>query len=196
MSFLVELKRRNVLRVAAAYLIAAWLLIQVAETLFPLYGLSDSAIRLVVTLLVIGFAIALVVSWAFELTPEGLMRDKDVDRSQSIAPQTGKKLDRIIMVVLVLALGYFALDKFVLDPERDAEKIQVATEEAVEQAIETFNNIMRIIKDAEQVETSQQIRGNDLQPGEATEDIKAGRYMQYIVGVAIAIIVSSTAPHW
>jgi TolB-like protein len=135
MSFLAELKRRNVLRVAAAYLIAAWLLIQVAGTLFPLYGLSDSAIRLVVTLLVIGFVIALVVSWDFELTPEGLMRDKDVDRSQSNAPQTGKKLDRIIMVVLVLALGYFALDKFILDPERDAEEIQIATEEAVEQAI-------------------------------------------------------------
>jgi TolB-like protein/tetratricopeptide (TPR) repeat protein len=135
MSFLTELKRRNVLRVAAAYLVAAWLLIQIAETLFPLYGLSDSAIRLVVTLLVIGFVIALVVSWAFELTPEGLMRDKDVDRSESITPQTGKKLDRVIMVVLVLALGYFAFDKFVLDPQRDAEEMQLATEEAVDQAI-------------------------------------------------------------
>ena len=135
MSFLAELKRRNVLRVAAAYLVAAWLLIQVAETLFPLYGLSDAAIRLVVTLLAIGFVVALVVSWAFELTPEGLKKEKDVDRSQSIAPQTGKKLDRMIMVVLVLALGYFALDKFVLDPQRDADEIQIATQEAVEQAM-------------------------------------------------------------
>jgi TolB-like protein len=135
MSFFAELKRRNVLRVAAAYVVAAWLIIQVVETLFPVYGLSDGAIRLVVTLLAIGFLIALVLAWAFELTPEGLKKEKDVDRSQSITPQTGKKLDRVIMVALALALGYFALDKFVLDPQRDAERIETATEEAVEKAI-------------------------------------------------------------
>jgi TolB-like protein len=125
----------RVLRVAAAYVVAAWLIIQVVETLFPVYGLSDGAIRLVVTLLAIGFLIALVLAWAFELTPEGLKKEKDVDRSQSITPQTGKKLDRVIMVALALALGYFALDKFVLDPQRDAERIETATEEAVEKAI-------------------------------------------------------------
>ena len=135
MSFLAELKRRNVLRVAAAYVVAAWLIIQVVETLFPVYGLSDGAIRLVVTLLAIGFVIALVLAWAFELTPEGLKKEKDVDRSRSITPQTGKTLDRLIMVVLALALGYFALDKFVLDPQRDAERMETATEEAVEKAI-------------------------------------------------------------
>ena len=109
MSLFGELKRRNVFRVGAAYIVAVWLIIQVVETLFPIYGLSDAAIRLVVTLLAIGLLPMVVLAWAFELTPEGLKKDKDVDRSQSITLQTGKKLDRMIMVVLVLALSYFRL---------------------------------------------------------------------------------------
>ena len=114
MSFFAELKRRNVLRVAVAYVVAAWLVIQVVETIFPAFGFSDSAIRIVVIVFAIGLLPALILAWAFELTPEGLKKDKDVDRSQSLTPQTGKKLDRMIMVVLALALGYFAFDKFVL----------------------------------------------------------------------------------
>ncbi|MEJ2401524.1 MAG: tetratricopeptide repeat protein [Xanthomonadales bacterium] len=134
-SFFTELKRRNVFRVAAAYIVGAWLVIQVAETVFPVYGLSDGVIRLVITLLAIGFVPAIVFSWVFELTPEGLKKEKDVDRSQSITPQTGKKLDRAIIVVLAIAVGYFAIDKFVLDPmERAATAEQVA--EQVEQARE------------------------------------------------------------
>jgi len=121
-----ELKRRNVFRVGAAYIVAVWLIIQVVETLFPIYGLSDAAIRLVVTLLAIGLLPVVVLAWAFELTPEGLKKDKDVDRSQSITLQTGKKLDRMIMVVLVLALSYFAFDKFVLDPVEDEHIAQSA----------------------------------------------------------------------
>ena len=121
MSLLNELKRRNVLRVGAAYVVAAWLIIQVVETIFPVYGLSDGAIRLVVTLLAIGLLPVVILAWAFELTPEGLKKDSEVDRSQSITTHTGKKLDRMIMVVLALALGYFAFDKFVLDPQREAQ---------------------------------------------------------------------------
>ena len=135
MSFFAELKRRNVLRVAAAYVVAAWLVIQVVETIFPAFGFSDSAIRIVVIVFAIGLLPALVLAWAFELTPEGLKKDKDVDRSQSLTPQTGKKLDRMIMVVLALALGYFAFDKFVLDPARDATEIEVAVQAAQEQRV-------------------------------------------------------------
>jgi len=62
------------------------------------------------------------------LTPEGLKKDSDVDREQSIAPATGKKLDRIILVVLALALGYFAFDKFVLEPTRDAKLVEEAVQ--------------------------------------------------------------------
>jgi len=124
LSFVNELKRRNVLRVGAAYVVAAWLVIQVVETLFPVYGLSDASVRIVITILAIGLVPTLIFAWAFELTPEGLKKESKVDRSQSITPDTGKKLDRMIMVVLALALGYFAFDNFVLDPQREADLIE------------------------------------------------------------------------
>ena len=124
MSFIGELRRRNVLRVGAAYVAVAWLLIQVTQTLFPVFGLGATAIRSVVVVLIVGLLPVLIFAWAFEITPEGLKRESEVDRSQSITPQTGKKLDRVIMGVLALALGYFAVDKFVLAPQRE----QAATE--------------------------------------------------------------------
>jgi TolB-like protein len=130
-----ELKRRNVIRVAAAYVVTAWLIIQVVETIFPAFGFGDAAIRLVVMVLAIGFVPVVVLAWAFELTPEGLKKDSDVDRTQSVAPQTGRKLDRAIMVVLALALGYFAVDKFVLDPARDQAELESATQQARAEAL-------------------------------------------------------------
>ena len=135
MSFIAELKRRNVLRVGTAYIVAAWLVIQVVETLFPIYGLGDGAIRVVITLLAIGLVPTVIFAWAFELTPEGLKRDSEVDHSQSIAPGAGRKLDRMIMVVLALALGFFAFDKFVLEPQREAalQEQKVAAVEAARQ---------------------------------------------------------------
>lgn len=106
------------IRVAIAYLAGAWLLIQVVETLFPIYGLSATAIRVIVTLLAIGFPLALIVAWLYEITPEGIKLDKDVPGPVKIAPHSGSKLDRVIILLLVLALGYFAFDKFVLAPDR------------------------------------------------------------------------------
>jgi TolB-like protein len=132
-SFINELKRRNVLRVAAAYVVTAWLVIQVVETIFPAFGYGDVAVRIVTIVFGIGLVPSLIFAWAFELTPEGLKKEKDVDRSQSIAPHTGRKLDRMIMVVLALALGYFAFDKFVLNPQREAvmrEQVAGQVEEA------------------------------------------------------------------
>jgi len=137
LSLFTELNRRNVFRVGAAYAVAAWLLIQVAETIFPLFGFDDSPARIVVIVLAIGFLPTLVFAWAFEMTPEGLKKEKDVDRSQSITRYTSEKLDRTILVVLVLALGYFAFDKFVLNEQRQAalerqadERLASATEQA------------------------------------------------------------------
>ncbi|MEK6249114.1 MAG: hypothetical protein N2C12_13100, partial [Planctomycetales bacterium] len=130
MSLFNELKRRNVLRVGAAYVVGSWLLIQVAETIFPLFGYGDTPTRMVVIVLAIAFIPSLIFSWAFEITPEGLKRDADVDRDLSVIQTTGKKLDRIILVVLALALAYFAFDKFVLDPARDAVELATATQEA------------------------------------------------------------------
>ena len=104
-----ELKRRNVVRVAIAYAIVAWILIEVSATTFPMLRLPEWTATFVAVLLMIGFPVALIFAWAYELTPEGLKKEKDVDRSESITHVTGRKLDFMIITVLVLALGYFAL---------------------------------------------------------------------------------------
>ena len=117
MSFFTELKRRNVFRVGAAYLVAAWLVIQLVETIFPAFGFGDSAVRLAVIVLAIGFVPVLILAWAFEITPEGVKRDEEVDRSRSISADTGRKLNRAVVVLLVVAVSYFAVDKFVLAPQ-------------------------------------------------------------------------------
>ena len=119
MTFLAELKRRNVLRMAGLYLVAAWLITQVASTVLPAFDAPGWALRAVISTLVAGFLPMMILSWVFELTPEGLKRETEVDRSQSITPLTGKKLDQIIIVVLALALAYFAFDKFALAPQRE-----------------------------------------------------------------------------
>ena len=108
MGLLSELKRRNVIKVAIAYAIAAWLLIEVAATTFPLLKLPDWTATFVTVLLMIGFPVALIFAWAFELTPEGLKREQDVDRSQSITRSTGRKLDYGIIGAMAVALIYFA----------------------------------------------------------------------------------------
>jgi TolB-like protein len=136
MSLFRELKRRNVFRVGIAYLAASWLLIEVAETIFPLYGFGNTPARMVVTLLAIGFPLFLVFSWVFEITPEGLKLEKDVRRDESITPLTGKKLDRIIIVLLALALGYLAFDRFLLGPVRDAELVEKTTQQARSNVLE------------------------------------------------------------
>ena len=132
MSLFRELKRRNVFRVGAAYVVVAWLIIQVVETIFPAFGFDDSAIRIATIVLAIGLIPTMIIAWAFELTPEGLKKESEVDRSQSITSHTGKKLDRMIIVVLALALGYFAFDKFVLDPQRDASQEEALAEQVEE----------------------------------------------------------------
>jgi TolB-like protein len=115
LSLFAELKRRNVIRVVLAYLAGAWLLIQIADTVFPAYGLPESALPVLITVLIIGLIPAIVISWAFELTSTGLRRDTDIASSESIAPITAKKLDRIIMIVLAIALGYFVFDEIVIE---------------------------------------------------------------------------------
>jgi TolB-like protein/Tfp pilus assembly protein PilF len=131
MSFIDELKRRNVIKVAFAYAIVAWLIAQITELAFDSFGTPDWAIKTVLFLLMIGFPLALFFAWAFELTPDGLKREKDINPSESIAPQTGRKLDYSIVAVLVLALAYFAADKFLLDPTRDVEELQTTANKSI-----------------------------------------------------------------
>ncbi len=106
-----ELKRRNVIRVALAYIVTAWLLLQLTAVVLNNIEAPNWLFQSIMLLLAIGFPIALLFAWAYEMTPVGLRKEKDVDRSQSITPTTGRKLDFIIIGMLVLALGYFLWER-------------------------------------------------------------------------------------
>ncbi len=129
MSFFDELKRRNVFRVAIAYAIVGWLLVEVASVVLPTLLLPDWTLRILVLFVILGFPLALIFAWAYELTPEGLKKEKDVNRSESITHITGRKLDFTIIVVMALAIGYFAYDEFVIEP---AQEEALATDSAQE----------------------------------------------------------------
>src|SRR5438874_10463451 len=98
-----KLKRRSVNSVDVAYVVVAWLLIQVATQVFPFFGIPNWIVRLVVLLAIIGFPIAVVCAWAFEVTPEGIKLERDVDRR--ITRTTGRKLTALVVIVAVLAAG-------------------------------------------------------------------------------------------
>jgi TolB-like protein/Tfp pilus assembly protein PilF len=115
-SFIGELRRRNVIRVAGLYLVGAWLLVQVASTVLPAFDAPGWILRTLITVLAIGFLPALAFAWAFELTPDGLKRDADVPANNALAPATARRMDRLIIAVLALALGVFAYDRFVSRP--------------------------------------------------------------------------------
>ena len=117
MSLFAELSRRNVIRVGIAYAIIGWVLAQIAEFAFENFGAPDWVLKSIVVILLLGLPLALFFAWAFEMTPEGIKREVEVDRSQSIVSQTGRKLDRTIIGVLIIALGWFAFDKFSGDTE-------------------------------------------------------------------------------
>jgi len=133
MSILSELSRRNVFRIAIAYLAASWFLIQVLETLFPIFGLAQTSIQAVVIVLTVGFVPVAILAWLFQVTPDGLKFDAEVDRA--VQGTSAKTLDRVIIVMLTVAVGYFAIDKFVFDPARDAAEIEAAKEEGRSDAI-------------------------------------------------------------
>src|SRR6478736_1441888 len=118
MNLISELKRRNVIRMAGLYLVGAWLIVQVSSTVLPMFGAPDWLPRSVVVLLALGFFPMLVFAWVFELTPAGIRRDAEVKPEESIAPQTARRMDRMIIAFLAVALLYFAVDKFVLAPAR------------------------------------------------------------------------------
>lgn len=116
LNLLTELRRRNVFRVGAAYMVVAWLLIEVADTVFPRLGLPDWTVTLVIALVMLGFPLALFLAWAYELTPQGIRRTRDAESPGPVMPVTGRKLDFAIIAVLLVALGWFAWDRFVAGP--------------------------------------------------------------------------------
>src|SRR3978361_738160 len=108
MDFFRELKRRNVYKVAVAYAVVAWLLIQIATQTFPFFDVPNWAIRLVILLLVLGFPVALLIAWAFELTPEGLKRTEEISRQQ----RGGRVWIAVVIAAGLLSAGLFFLGRF------------------------------------------------------------------------------------
>ena len=106
-NFFAELKRRNVYKVAVAYAVVSWLLIQVATQVFPFFEIPNWAVRLVVLLLILGFPVALILSWAFEITPEGIKLESEIEPSKSIKRRTGRKILAMTIALAVVAAGLF-----------------------------------------------------------------------------------------
>jgi TolB-like protein len=117
-SFWIELKRRNVFRVGAAYAVGAWFVLQLLDVVGEILELPAWAGKLVLVLVVLGFFLSLFFAWAFELTPEGIKRDHEIDRSRAIAPATGRRLDRIIIALLALAVALLLFDELYLEPRQ------------------------------------------------------------------------------
>lgn len=129
MSLFEELKRRNVFRVGIAYVLISWLLLQGADFAFDLVGAPNWVIQSLSIVVVLGLPIALFFAWAYELTPEGIKREREVDRSQSITPNTGKKLNSAILVLMTLAIAYLLIDKlFISAPEHETAGIAITSE--------------------------------------------------------------------
>jgi TolB-like protein/Flp pilus assembly protein TadD len=138
-----ELRRRNVVRVGIAYLVVGWLALQVAETIFPTFGAPAWVLKVFIALLALGFPFALLFAWAFELTPEGVKKTRDVDLSASVTHSTGRKLDFVIIAALVVALGYFIWDRQNLT--RESPETAAATDTSVGQEAEKSVPIERSI---------------------------------------------------
>ena len=133
MSFFEELKRRNVVRVGVAYGIASWVLLQVADLVLENIEAPPWVIQALMLVVVLGFVAALVIAWAYEMTPEGIKKESEVDRSQSIVGQTGKKLDRIIIAFLVVAVGVLLVERTMLKRETSSDpeaRVQAAADSA------------------------------------------------------------------
>ncbi len=139
MNFLAELKRRNVIRMAGLYLVGAWLVIQVAATLLPTYGAPVWVMKVLVALLAVGFLAAVVFSWLYELTPEGLKRDAEVDPARSIAPQTAQRMDRLILAGLAAVILVVAADRYWPRAELPAAVPNAVSEPASDPASDPAN---------------------------------------------------------
>ena len=115
-NFIDEIKRRNVIRVAIVYVVAGWLTMQVVDVMFPALKIPDWVTSMIAALLLIGFPFALIFAWAFELTPDGIKREKDVVRDESITHRTGQKLNNAALIILAIAVVFLLADKFWLRP--------------------------------------------------------------------------------
>jgi TolB-like protein/tetratricopeptide (TPR) repeat protein len=125
-NFFTELKRRNVLRAAAFYAASAWLLVQVATQVFPFFHIADWVVRWIVIASIIGFPFALVFSWLYEWTPQGLKLESEIPPNESITRQTGRKMDRWIIAILSMAVVLLLANQFVF-PRAEPDPAVTAT---------------------------------------------------------------------
>ncbi|HSG96899.1 MAG TPA: tetratricopeptide repeat protein [Woeseiaceae bacterium] len=156
-----ELSRRNVIRVAIAYAIVAWLVVQVADIVLDAIGAPAWVMQTIILLLALGFVVAVIFAWAYEVTPAGVKRESEVDRSQSITHMTGRKLDRVITGLLVLSLAYFIWESRFAEqapPAEEQDTVAAAAEEVTEEittpaddlsiAVLPFDNRSALAEDA------------------------------------------------
>ena len=113
MNFFQELRRRNVFRMGVAYVLGAWILLQIIDFVLEVIAAPDWILQVFFLAAAAGLPAVLIISWVFEMTPEGVKRESQIDRGQSITPHTGRKLDRVVIVFLALAVATLLLDKFV-----------------------------------------------------------------------------------
>ncbi len=166
-----ELQRRNVFRVGIAYIVASWVLLQVVDVVQPILELPDWAPRLVLLMLAIGLVPVLVFSWAFELTPDGIKKESEVDRSESITGHTGKKLNYVIVGSLVLALGLLLVERQATKP--DTGVVATTGDETLSIAVLPFVNMS---SDPEQEHFSDGITEEILNSLASVKELKvAGR---------------------
>ena len=129
MSLIAELKRRNVFRVGVAYVIVAWILIEVASVILPTFKTPEWVMQAFTTLVILGFPLAVILAWAFEMTPEGIKLETAVDSTELVTRKARSKLDFAIVGLLAVAVVYFAVDKFVLEAE--PEQASVVREKSI-----------------------------------------------------------------
>ena len=141
MGFVSELRRRNVLKAAILYIVASWLILQIADVGVSLLGLPEWVGKTVFLFIALGFPLALIFSWVYELTPEGLKLEKEVDRSQSTTPDTGRKMNVLIIALLVLAIGVVVMDRLIPEKAPTIEQVEVTAAADHSIAVLPFVNV-------------------------------------------------------
>ena len=116
MSLFTELKRRNVFRVAAAYIVVSWLVTEVGTTLLQTFGAPDWVAKAIILVVGLGFLPVVIFSWVYELTPDGIRKERHVERDESITSHTGRKLDMITIAAVIIGIAFLGLSKIISPP--------------------------------------------------------------------------------
>ena len=152
MRLLQELQRRNVFRVAIGYIVSCWLIVQVADLVLEVIEAPEWVLKSVLLILALGFPVAVFFSWVYEVTPDGIKREAEIDRSQSITHITGRRLDKAIMVMLALALGYFIWESRF--SAREAVEVSHSGDQPIETAVDGSEQARAVQESKETVDRS------------------------------------------